>query len=220
MKLRLGATIPDFEADTTFGIINFHEWLGDSWGLFFSHPYNFTPVCTTELGKAAKLKPWFDQHNVKIIGMSIDTVKEHEKWIKDIQKTQDCLMNYPIIGDPKREISYQFGLIHPDEESNATVRSVIFISPDKKIKAIITYPIELGRSFSEIQRVVESLQRTYNTGLASPVDWQIGDDMVILGSVDEQKAKALFPDGWKQDNDYMRYIPDPGLGPKHKRTKS
>lgn len=218
MSLRIGQTAPDFQAQTTQGQISFHDWLGDSWGILFSHPKDFTPICTTELGYMAKLKPEFDKRNVKIIGLSVDPVDKHQEWAKDIEETQGYAPNYPMIGDPTLEVSKRYEML-PEEAGNSsegrtaadnqTVRTVYVIGPDKKIKLMIAYPMTTGRNFDEVLRVVDSLQLTAKHRVATPVNWQPGQDVVIAGSVSNDEAKTIYPDGWKAPKPYLRIVPQP-----------
>jgi thioredoxin-dependent peroxiredoxin len=210
MAIRLGDIAPDFTADTTQGTIHFHEWLGDSWGVLFSHPKDFTPVCTTELGYVAKIKGEFDKRNVKVIGLSVDPVDSHVKWEADIAETQGTAVNYPMIGDPDRTVSGLYDMIHPNANDTLTVRSVFVIGPDKKVKLTITYPASTGRNFDEILRVIDSLQLTSKYSVATPVNWRDGDDVIIGGSVSDEDAKAKFPQGWKTVKPYLRVLPQPG----------
>jgi alkyl hydroperoxide reductase subunit AhpC len=218
MALQIGSTAPDFEAETTEGKINFHDWIGDSWAVLFSHPKNFTPVCTTELGYMAKIKPEFDRRNVKIIGVSVDPVEDHEKWAKDIEETQGTAINYPLIGDRDFNISKLYGMLPDTTEGdphdrtpadNQTVRNVFVIGPDKKIKLILVYPMTTGRNFDEVIRVIDSLQLTAKHKVATPVNWQQGDDVIIAGSVSDDQAKEIYPDGWKAPRPYIRIVPQP-----------
>ena len=209
MGLRLGDTAPDFTADTTQGPISFHSWLGDSWGVLFSHPKDFTPVCTTELGRVAKLKGEFDMRNVKVIGLSVDPVASHIEWEKDIAETQGTAVNFPMIGDGDRTVSDLYDMIHPNANDTMTVRSVFVVGADKKIKLMITYPASTGRNFDEILRVIDSLQLTAKHKVATPVDWKQGDDVIIGTAVTDEEAKALFPDGWKTVKPYLRVLPQP-----------
>ena len=210
MALRLGDTAPDFTTDTTAGTIGFHEWLGDSWGVLFSHPKDFTPVCTTELGRVAALKPEFDKRNVKVIGLSVDPVASHKEWEKDIEETQGTAVNFPMIGDSDRKVSDLYDMIHPNANDTMTVRSVFVIGPDKKIKLQITYPASTGRNFDEILRVIDSLQLTAKYKVATPVDWKDGEDVIIGGSVTNEEAEQLFPGGWTTVKPYLRTLPQPG----------
>ena len=218
MALRLGDTAPDFQAITTQGPILFHDWLGDSWGVLFSHPKDFTPVCTTELGYMAKLKPEFDKRNVKIIGLSVDPVDQHSKWARDIEETQGTAPNYPMIGDPDLSISKLYDML-PAEASgdvakrtpadNQTVRNVFVIGPDKKIKLILVYPMTTGRNFDEVLRVIDSRQLTAKHKVATPVNWKQGEDVIIAGSVSNDDAKKTYPQGWKEPKPYIRIVPQP-----------
>jgi len=217
MGLSLGATAPDFTAETTEGKIQFHDWLGDSWGVLFSHPKDFTPICTTELGRMAKLKPEFDKRNVKIIGLSVDAVDNHERWADDIEETQGARPNYPMIGDTDLSISKAWGMLPADAgescegrtpADNQTVRNVFIIGPDKKIKLILVYPMTTGRNFDEVLRVIDSLQLTATHRVATPVDWKKGEDVVIAGSVSNDEAKQIFGD-WKEPKPYIRIVPQP-----------
>lgn len=209
MPVRLGDIAPDFVADTTDGTIHFHEWLGDSWGVLFSHPRDFTPVCTTELGYVAKIKPEFDRRNVKVIGLSVDSVDSHVKWVGDIQETQGTAVNFPMIGDSDRKVSNLYDMIHPNANDTLTVRSVFVIGPDKKVKLTITYPASTGRNFDEILRVIDSLQLTAKHKVATPANWENGEDVIIGGSVGDDEAKTLFPGGWKTVKPYLRVLPQP-----------
>ena len=209
MAVRLGDTAPDFTAETTQGTINFHEWLGDSWGVLFSHPKDFTPVCTTELGYVAKIKPEFDKRNVKVIGLSVDSVESHEKWESDIGETQGTPVNFPMIGDSDRNVSDLYDMIHPNANDTLTVRSVFVIGPDKKVKLTITYPASTGRNFDEILRVIDSLQLTAGYKVATPVNWTDGDDVIIGAAVTDEEAKNLFPNGWTTVKPYLRVLPQP-----------
>jgi len=209
MALQLGDIAPDFEADSTEGKISFHQWLGDSWGVLFSHPKNFTPICTTELGYAAKLKPEFDKRGVKIIGLSVDELKNHDAWAQDIKETQGHAVNFPVLADPDRKVSSLYGMIHPNANDTLTVRSVFVIGPDKKIKLTLTYPASTGRNFDEILRVIDSLQLTSKHQVATPVNWKSGEDVVIVPSVSDEDAKAKFPAGWKVVKPYLRVVAQP-----------
>jgi alkyl hydroperoxide reductase subunit AhpC len=209
MTVRLGDTAPDFTASTTQGTINFHEWLGDSWGVLFSHPKDFTPVCTTELGYVARIKPEFDKRNVKVIGLSVDPVDSHEKWEADIAETQGTAVNFPMIGDSDKNVSNLYDMIHPNASDTMTVRSVFIIGPDKKIKLSITYPASTGRNFDEILRVIDSLQLTAKFKVATPANWVNGNDVIIGGAVSDEDAKQLFPQGWKTVKPYLRVLPQP-----------
>jgi alkyl hydroperoxide reductase subunit AhpC len=209
MALQLGDIAPDFEIDSTEGHIQFHKWLGESWGVLFSHPKNFTPICTTELGYAAKLKPEFDKRGVKIIGLSVDQLANHEVWAADIKETQGHAVNFPVIADPDRKVADLYGMIHPNANDTLTVRSVFVIGPDKKIKLSLTYPASTGRNFDEILRVIDSLQLTAKHQVATPVNWKHGEDVVIIPSVSDEDAKAKFPAGWKTLKPYLRVVPQP-----------
>jgi alkyl hydroperoxide reductase subunit AhpC len=209
MTVRLGDTAPDFTASTTQGTINFHEWLGDSWGVLFSHPKDFTPVCTTELGYVARIKPEFDKRNVKVICLSVDPVDSHEKWEADIAETQGTAVNFPMIGDSDKNVSNLYDMIHPNASDTMTVRSVFIIGPDKKIKLSITYPASTGRNFDEILRVIDSLQLTAKFKVATPANWVNGNDVIIGGAVSDEEAKQLFPQGWKTVKPYLRVLPQP-----------
>jgi alkyl hydroperoxide reductase subunit AhpC len=219
MTLTIGSTAPDFEGTTTEGPIKFHDWLGNSWGVLFSHPKDFTPVCTTELGYMAKLKPEFDKRNTKIIGLSVDPVDSHARWAQDIQETQGTAPNYPMIGDPELKISKLYGMLPESTEGscegrtpadNQTVRNVYVIGPDKKIKLMIAYPMTTGRNFDEVLRVLDSLQLTATHKVSTPVNWKPGDDVIIAGSVSDEEAKKTYPDGWRAPRPYLRIVPQPG----------
>ena len=218
MALQIAGTAPDFEADTTEGRIRFHDWIGDSWAVLFSHPKDFTPVCTTELGYMAKLKPEFDKRNTKIIGLSVDAVDNHKKWANDIKETQGQAPNYPMIGDTDLSISKLYGMLPADlvgtcegrtPADNQTVRNVYVIGPDKKIKLMIAYPMTTGRNFDEVLRVIDSLQLTAKHKVATPVNWKPGDDVIIAGSVSDDEAKKTYPAGWKSPRPYIRIVPQP-----------
>jgi alkyl hydroperoxide reductase subunit AhpC len=218
MTLQIGETAPDFEAETTEGPIHFHDWIGDSWAVLFSHPKNFTPVCTTELGYMAKIKPEFDRRNVKVIGLSVDPVDRHADWAKDIEETQGTAPNYPIIGDDDFHVSKLYEMLPASVEGdplsrtpadNQTVRNVFVVGPDKKIKLVLVYPMTTGRNFDEVLRVIDSLQLTAKHKVATPVNWQQGDDVIIAGSVSNDEAKATYPDGWKEPRPYIRIVPQP-----------
>ena len=217
--LRIGAVAPDFEADTTDGRIKFHDWIGDSWAIIFSHPKDFTPVCTTELGYMAKLKPEFEKRNVKVIGLSVDPVTSHSKWAEDIRETQGTAPNYPMIGDTDLSISKLYGMLPADAGTtsegrtamdNMTVRTVYVIGPDKKIKLMLSYPMTTGRNFDEVLRVIDSLQLTAKHRVATPVNWKQGEDVIIAGSVSNDEAKKIYPNGWKEPKPYIRIVPQPG----------
>jgi thioredoxin-dependent peroxiredoxin len=218
MSLQIGDTAPDFEAQTTEGTINFHEWIGDSWAVLFSHPKDFTPVCTTELGYMAKIKPEFDRRNVKIIAVSVDPVDSHEEWASDIAETQGEAPNYPIIGDADFSVSKAYGMLPGDVSGdpakrtpadNQTVRNVFVVAPDKKVKLILVYPMTTGRNFDEVIRVIDSLQLTANHKVATPVNWKQGEDVFIAGSVSDDEARETYPDGWKSPRPYIRIVPAP-----------
>ncbi|HSE98522.1 MAG TPA: peroxiredoxin [Blastocatellia bacterium] len=209
MAIRLGDTAPDFSAETTDGTINFHEWLGDSWGVLFSHPKDFTPVCTTELGEVARIKPEFDKRNCKIIGLSVDPLDSHKGWVGDIEETQGTALNFPLIADPERKVSQLYDMIHPNASDTFTVRSVFIIGPDKKVKLTITYPASTGRNFDEILRVIDSLQLTAKHSVATPVNWRSGDDCIIVPALADEDAKQKFPGGWKTLKPYLRIVPQP-----------
>ncbi len=218
MTLQIGETAPDFTAETTEGPINFHDWVGDSWAVLFSHPRDFTPVCTTELGYLAKIKPEFDRRNVKVLGLSVDPVENHEKWAADIEETQGYAPNYPMIGDADFNVSKLYGMLPADTSGdptqrtpadNQTVRNVYVVGPDKKIKLLLAYPMTTGRNFDEVIRVIDSLQMTAKHKVATPVNWQQGDDVIIAGSVSNDEAKETYPDGWKEPKPYIRIVPQP-----------
>jgi thioredoxin-dependent peroxiredoxin len=218
MSLRINDIAPDFTAETTEGRINFHEWLGGSWAVLFSHPKDFTPVCTTELGYVARVKPEFDKRGVKLIGLSVDPVDSHAGWAKDIEETQGTAPNYPMIGDPQLEVAKLYDMLPASIEGgaagrtaadNQTVRTVYVIGPDKKIKLLIVYPMTTGRNFDEILRVIDSLQLTAKHRVATPVNWKHGEDVIIAGSVSNDEAKKIYPDGWKQPKPYIRIVPQP-----------
>ncbi len=209
MALRLGDEAPNFTAETTEGTINFHEWLGNGWGILFSHPKDFTPVCTTELGSMARITPEFKKRNVKVIAISVDPLDSHKGWIKDINETQNCTVAYPIIADPEKKVAQLYDMIHPNALDNMTVRSVFMIGPDKKIKLMLTYPASTGRNFDELLRVMDSLQLTAQYKVATPADWKHGDDCIITPAVSDADAKNLFPKGWKAVKPYLRVTPQP-----------
>jgi alkyl hydroperoxide reductase subunit AhpC len=211
MAIRLGDTTPDFTAETTEGTIEFHKWLGDGWGILFSHPKDYTPVCTTELGRVANLKPEFEKRNVKMIAVSVDDLESHKGWIGDINETQNCTMNYPIIADPDRKVATMYDMIHPNALDNLTVRTVFIIGPDKKVKLQLTYPASTGRNFDEILRVVDSLQLTANYQVATPADWKRGDDCVVVPAIKTEDIPAKFPKGFKEVKPYLRMTPQPDL---------
>ena len=218
MALSIGDTAPDFQAETSEGPISFHDWIGDSWAVLFSHPKDFTPVCTTELGYMAKIKPEFDRRGVKVIGLSVDPVGEHENWASDIEETQGYAPNYPIIGDADFNVSKLYGMLPAGVSGDAadrtaadnqTVRNVFVIGPDKKVKLVLVYPMTTGRNFDEVLRVIDSLQLTAKHKVATPVNWQQGDDVIIAGSVSNDEAKETYPDGWKEPKPYIRIVPQP-----------
>lgn len=218
MSLMINETAPDFEADTTEGPIRFHEWIGDSWCVLFSHPKNFTPVCTTELGYMARIKGEFDKRDVKVVGLSVDPVAEHAKWSEDIKETQGFAPNYPMIGDPNLEVAKLYGMLPASvtgtsegrtPADNQTVRNVFVIGPDKKIKLILVYPMSTGRNFDEVLRVIDSLQLTAAHRVATPANWKPGDDVIIAGSVSNEEAEKIYPQGWKAPKPYMRIVPQP-----------
>jgi alkyl hydroperoxide reductase subunit AhpC len=211
MAIRLGDTAPDFTAETTEGTIEFHKYLGDSWGVLFSHPKDYTPVCTTELGRVANLKSEFDKRNVKVLALSVDPVDSHKGWISDINETQNCTVNFPIIADPDKKVSEMYDMIHPNALNNLTVRSVFIIAPDKTVKLTITYPASTGRNFAEILRVIDSLQLTANYQVATPVDWKHGDDCVVIPAIKTEDIPAKFPKGHKVIKPYLRTTPQPDL---------
>ncbi len=219
MTLHLGDTAPDFKAETTEGPISFHNWIGDSWCILFSHPKDYTPVCTTELGTAAKMAPEFKKRNVKLIGLSVDSVEDHKGWAKDIEKTQSCALNFPMIADKNREVSKLYNMIHPKMDDTYTVRTVYVVGPDKKIKLMITYPMATGRNFDEILRVIDSLQRTMEHKVATPANWQPGQDVIVVPSVSDADAKKMWPAGFKAVTPYLRYVADPGCGAEGKKSK-
>jgi len=218
MTLKIGDTAPDFEANTTQGKIKFHDWIGDHWAILFSHPKDFTPVCTTELGYMAKLQPEFDKRNTKIIGLSVDPVDKHSGWAKDIEETQGSKVTYPMIGDDEYKVSKAYGML-PAEASgdpakrtandNQTVRNVFIIGPDKKIKLILVYPMSVGRNFDEVLRVLDALQLTAKHKVSTPVNWKNGEDVIIAGSVNNDDAKKIYPQGWKEPKPYIRIVPQP-----------
>jgi alkyl hydroperoxide reductase subunit AhpC len=217
MTLRIGDIAPDFEADTTEGRIRFHDWIGNSWAVLFSHPKDFTPVCTTELGAMAKLKPEFDKRNAKIIGLSVDPVDSHSKWANDIKETQGTAPNYPLIGDPDLEVAKLYGMLPAEANSsgprtaadNQTVRNVVVVGPDKKVKLVLVYPMTTGRNFDEVLRVLDSLQLTAKHRVATPANWKQGEDVIIAGSVTDDEAKKIYPQGWKAPRPYLRIVPQP-----------
>ena len=220
MGIRIGDTAPDFRAETTEGTINFHEWIGDSWAVLFSHPKDFTPVCTTELGYMAKISPEFQKRGVKVIGLSVDPTDRHAEWAKDIEETQGAAPDYPIISDADYAVSKAYDMLPAEVEGdplgrtpadNQTVRTVFVIGPDKKVKLQLAYPMTTGRNFDEVLRVIDSLQLTAKHAVSTPVNWKPGDDVIIAGSVSNDEAKTIYPDGWKAPKPYLRIVPQPGL---------
>lgn len=211
MSIRLGDVAPDFTADSSEGTIKFHEWLGNSWGILFSHPADFTPVCTTELGSAAKLKPEFEKRDVRVIALSVDPVESHLSWIKDINETQNTEVNFPIIADPVFEVSKLYGFVHPNASDKFTVRSVVVIGPDKKVKLLITYPASTGRNFNEILRVIDSLQLTAGYSVATPANWNQGEDVVVIPAIKTEDIPARFPKGFTEIKPYLRTTPQPNI---------
>jgi thioredoxin-dependent peroxiredoxin len=209
MSLQLGDVAPDFETDSTEGRIRFHDWLGNGWGVLFSHPKDFTPVCTTELGEVARLKSEFEKRGVKVIGLSVDPVSDHQRWAADIAETQGTALNFPLIGDPDRRVARLYDMIHPNANDTLTVRSVFVIGPDKKIKLTITYPASTGRNFDEVLRVIDSLQLTAKHQVATPVNWRSGEDVIIVPAVSDEDAKKKFPEGWKAVKPYLRIVKQP-----------
>ena len=218
MTLRIGNTAPDFEADTTEGRIRFHDWIGNSWAVLFSHPKDFTPVCTTELGAMARLKPEFGKRNVKIIGLSVDPVDSHSKWANDIKETQGHAPNYPLIGDSDLKVAKLYSMLPAETQGtsqgrtaadNQTVRNVIVVGPDKKVKLVLVYPMTTGRNFDEVLRVIDSMQLTAKHRVATPANWKQGDDVIIAGSVTDEEAKTIYPKGWKAPRPYLRIVPQP-----------
>jgi alkyl hydroperoxide reductase subunit AhpC len=209
MTIQLGQTAPDFEQDSSTGKIRFHEYLGNSWGVLFSHPKDFTPVCTTELGEAARLKPEFDKRNVKMLGLSVDTTDRHGGWEADIKETQGQTLNFPLIADHDKSVSAKYGMIHPEADPAVTVRVVYVIDPNKKVRLTLTYPPSTGRNFDEVLRVIDSLQLTDRHKVATPVNWKQGEDVIIVPSLSDEDAKARFPGGWKTLKPYLRVVPQP-----------
>jgi alkyl hydroperoxide reductase subunit AhpC len=207
--LRLGDDAPDFDADTTEGPLRFHDWLGDNWGVLFSHPKDFTPVCTTELGEVARIKAEFDRRGVRVIGLSVDPLDAHHRWSNDIEETQGHRPNFPMIADPDRRVSQLYGMIHPNASETTTVRSVFVVGPDKKIKLMLTYPQSTGRDFDEILRVIDSLQLTANHKVSTPVNWRQGEHVIIIPAVGDDEARERFPGGWKTVKPYLRIVPQP-----------
>lgn len=211
MSLRLGDIAPDFTAQTTEGEISFHNWIGDKWAVLFSHPADYTPVCTTELGRTAKLKPEFDKRGVKVIAVSVDGLESHEGWVKDINETQNTIVNFPIIADPDKKVATLYDMIHPNANDKFTVRSVFIIGPDKKIKLTLTYPASTGRNFDELLRVIDSLQLTANYSVATPADWKNGEDVVIAPAIKDEEIAVRFPKGYTRIKSYLRTTPQPNL---------
>jgi alkyl hydroperoxide reductase subunit AhpC len=217
MTIRIGDEAPDFTSETTQGTIRFHDWIGDGWAILFSHPKDFTPVCTTELGYMARLKPEFDRRNCKILGLSIDPVGDHDRWAKDIEETQGAAVNYPLVGDPELVVAKLYDMIHPNASGatprtaadNATIRSVFVIGPDKKVKATLTYPMSTGRNFDEVLRLLDSIQLTAKQMVATPVNWKPGEDVIIPTSVSDEDAKRKYPQGWKTLKPYLRVVAQP-----------
>ena len=209
MTIQLGDTVPDFTAATTEGEINFHDWLNGQWAVLFSHPADFTPVCTTELGEVARLKPEFDKRGVKVIGLSVDPLEDHRAWAGDIAETQGHALNFPLVADPDREIADLYGMIHPQADDSFTVRAVFVIGPDKKVKLTLTYPASTGRNFEEILRIIDSLQLTADHSVATPVNWQQGEDVIIVPSLSDEEAREKFPQGWEAVKPYLRVTPQP-----------
>src|SRR5258706_322506 len=215
MAIRLGDIAPNFKATTTEGEIDFHQWMGDKWAVLFSHPKDFTPVCTTELGAVAKLKPEFEKRGVKVIGLSVDGVKDHAGWSKDIEETQGAKLNFPLIADADRTVSNLYDMIHPNANDTLTVRSVFVIDNNKKVRLTITYPASTGRNFEEILRVIDSLKLTSGHQVATPVNWKHGDDVIIVPALSNEEAKKKFPNGWKELKPYLRMVPDPSKQKQH-----
>ena len=209
MSLRLGDDAPDFTAESTDGPISFHQYLGNGWGVLFSHPKDFTPVCTTELGRVAALKPEFEKRNVKVVGLSVDPLDSHKGWVNDIKETQGHALNFPLLADPDKKVANLYGMIHPNASDTTTVRSVFVIGPDKKVKLTLTYPASTGRNFDELLRVIDSLQLTAKHKVATPSDWKQGEDVIIVPSVSDADAKAAYPGGWKTLKPYLRIVPQP-----------
>ena len=209
MAIRLGDTAPDFTAQSTEGEIRFHDWLGESWAVLFSHPKDFTPVCTTELGAVAKLKPEFDKRGIKVIGLSVDGVSDHESWSKDIEETQGVKLNFPLLADPDRVVSNKYDMIHPNANDTLTVRSVFVIDSNKKVRLTLTYPASTGRNFTEILRAIDSLKLTSDHKVATPVNWRHGEDVIIVPAVTNEEAKKKYPQGWREEKPYLRFVSDP-----------
>jgi len=211
MSIQLGDAAPDFTQESTAGPIQFHDWAGDNWVILFSHPKDFTPVCTTELGTLARMKPEFDKRNVKVIGLSVDGVADHMKWSSDIEETQGAALNFPLLADSDRKVSSLYGMIHPNADNTMTVRSVFVIGPDKKVKLMLTYPASTGRNFAELLRVIDSLQLTANYKVATPANWKSGEDCIIIPAVSNEEADRLFPKGYNMIKPYLRTTPQPGM---------
>lgn len=211
MTLQLGDEAPDFSATTTRGPIRFHEWLDGHWAVLFSHPRDFTPVCTTELGEVARLRPEFERRQVKIIGLSVDTVQAHEQWARDIRDVKGAVVEFPVISDLNRSIARLYGMLHPHHDELYTVRSVFVIDPQRRVRLTLTYPQSCGRNFEEILRVLDSLQRTDESAVATPANWRVGEDVIVLPALDDETARKRFPDGWRSTKPYLRWVPDPRL---------
>jgi alkyl hydroperoxide reductase subunit AhpC len=209
MAIRLGDTAPNFKVQTTEGEIEFHDWMGDNWAVLFSHPKDFTPVCTTELGAVAKLQPEFQKRGIKVIGLSVDPLKDHEGWSADIAETQGVSLNFPLIADPDRQVSNLYDMIHPNADNTLTVRSVFVIDNNKKIRLTLTYPASTGRNFDEILRAIDSLQLTSDHQVATPVNWKHGEDVIIVPAITNDEAKKKYPNGWREEKPYLRYVSDP-----------
>ncbi|HZW08607.1 MAG TPA: peroxiredoxin [Phycisphaerales bacterium] len=210
MSIQLGDVAPDFTQDSTEGPVHFHQYLGDSWGVLFSHPADFTPVCTTELGAVARLKGEFARRNVKVLGLSVDPLDSHKRWARDIEETQGCALNFPLIADHDRKVSSLYGMIHPNANETMTVRSVFIVGPDKKVKLTLTYPASTGRNFDELLRVIDSLQLTAKHKVATPANWEQGGDCIIVPSVSNEDARKMFPEGWEEVKPYLRKVKQPG----------
>jgi len=209
VTIRIGDVAPDFTAGTTEGRIRFHDWIGDAWAILFSHPKDFTPVCTTELGAVARLKPEFERRGVKVIGLSVDGVTDHRSWSKDIEETQGVKLNFPLLADPDRVVSDKYDMIHPNADDTLTVRSVFVIDDKKKVRLTLTYPASTGRNFDELLRVLDSLKLTSEHQVATPVNWKHGEDVIIVPAVTQEQASARYPKGWREEKPYLRYVPDP-----------
>jgi alkyl hydroperoxide reductase subunit AhpC len=209
MAIRLGDTAPNFTAETTEGTLNLYDWMGGGWAVLFSHPKDYTPVCTTELGQVARLKPRFEERNVKVLGLSVDSIEDHVGWAKDIEETQGVALNFPLIADQDGRIAFLYDMIHPKSDDTLTVRSVFVIDADKRVRLTLTYPASTGRNFDEILRSIDSLQLTSSYQVATPVNWKHGEDVIIVPAVSNDEAKAKFPGGWREEKSYLRYVPDP-----------